>query len=38
MNNNVEGIITPEKNMTPVMTDLRKFDIKELELGCVRHG
>ena len=32
-NNNIDGIIIPEANMTPEMIDLLDFDLEGLDLG-----
>ena len=37
IDNDIDGIITPESNMTPDMTDFLENDLLELDVGCDGH-
>ena len=37
VDNDIDGIVTPEINTTPNMTDLLENDLLELDLGCDVH-
>ena len=37
MGNDIDGIVTPDVDMTPDMTDLLENDLLELDLGCDGH-
>jgi len=37
MGNDIDGIVTPDLDMTPDMTDLLENDLLELDLGCDGH-